>query len=208
MTRNPEPLVAETATRHRDAPQLQAKAVEVGAKLFATKGYETTTTRELSRALGITNGTFYHYFPSKEDLLVQICRHSLSRIFQDVSGSIEAVQDPIERIRTLIRSHVVTMLAQQDLHKTMLTEFRSLSGPNVDEIRRRRDEYESLVRNTLVSAQDTGTLRSDASPRILTLLLLDLLNWAIFWFNPIGSLTPLELGDEMSRVFLEGAAVH
>ena len=35
-----------------------AQATVVGARLFAEKGYSATTTRELSLALGVTNGTF------------------------------------------------------------------------------------------------------------------------------------------------------
>lgn len=205
MSRKSMSLGADAAPRDSEH-QLRERAMQIGARLFALKGYETTTTRELSRALGITNGTFYHYFASKEDLLVQICHHSLSRIAQDVSRSIQEVQDPVERIHALISAHVVSMLAQQDLHKTMLTEFRSLSGANAEDIRLRRDEYEALVTRTIVSAQVAGRLRTDASPQVLTLLLLDLLNWAIFWFNPTGSLSPLELGHEMSRLFLEGAS--
>jgi AcrR family transcriptional regulator len=52
-------------------------AIAIGARLFARKGYAATTTRELSKAMGITNGTFYHYYESKEDLLLKICEESL-----------------------------------------------------------------------------------------------------------------------------------
>jgi len=40
--------------------------------LFFTKGYETTSVNEIIRAIGIAKGTFYHYFDSKEDLMVAL----------------------------------------------------------------------------------------------------------------------------------------
>jgi len=41
--------------------------------------------------------------------------------------------------------------------------------------------------------------------RSLTLALLSLLNWPIFWFRPDGRLTPEALADLLASLFLEGA---
>jgi AcrR family transcriptional regulator len=40
--------------------------------LFAEKGYANVTTRQLSKALGISTGAMYHYFPSKQALFEQL----------------------------------------------------------------------------------------------------------------------------------------
>jgi len=93
------------------------RATAVAAGLFATKGYSATSTRELSDALGITKGTFYHHFPSKEELLMQICDESLTRISAAAQQALEGTTVPLERLESLIRQHVLTMLADQSLHK-------------------------------------------------------------------------------------------
>jgi len=181
------------------------RAIEVGAALFAEKGYATTTTREISRALGITNGTFYYYFASKEDLLVEICQHSLERIIHEASKAIEQADTPLEKLTMLIRAHASTMLSQQELHKTMIIEIRALSGANLDVVVRRRDDYEALVLSVVAEAQKTGAIRRNASPHVLSLLLLNLLNWTIVWFSPEGPLTEQDIASEMVELFLEGA---
>jgi len=182
------------------------RASVVGARLFAAKGYAATTTRELSSALGVTNGTFYHYFATKEELLLRICNESLSRITEAVSAAVAAAPTARERVEALIRSHVETMLADQSLHKTMLTELRSLTGDHLAAVTARRDAYDRLVREVVEDAQAGGAVRSDLDPRTLSLLLLNLLNWTIFWFDPAGALSPAELAETIATLFLDGAA--
>lgn len=40
--------------------------------LFAQKGYSSITMRQLAQELGVSTGTLYHYFPSKEALFLQL----------------------------------------------------------------------------------------------------------------------------------------
>ncbi len=44
------------------------KILKIAAKLFSELGYEKTTTRDLSNAMGMAKGTLFNYFPSKETL--------------------------------------------------------------------------------------------------------------------------------------------
>ena len=184
-----------------------AQATVVGARLFAEKGYSATTTRELSRALGVTNGTFYHHFPTKEDLLVRICRESLDRITQasiDALASVET-KSPRAKLEAMIVSHTTTMLADQPLHTTMLTELRSLNAANRASVTEARERYASFLREQIEECQRAGDVRTDIDARLLTLLLLNILNWTIFWFDPEGALTSAELAHKVVTTFLDGA---
>src|SRR5208337_5681438 len=49
-------------------------------KLFARKGFEATTTREIAAAADIGAGTLFLYAGTKEDLLVLIFREEIGRI--------------------------------------------------------------------------------------------------------------------------------
>lgn len=182
------------------------RAMRVGARMFAGEGYEATTTRELSRGLGITNGTFYHYFANKEGLLLQICEESLVRITEASSLAVQAEPDVRAKLRALIGAHVHTMLGDQDLHKTMLLEIRALNGHNRAKVISMRNAYSALIRQVLEACQKEGVLRRDISAQLLTLLLLNLMNWTIIWFSQIGPLTPADLAMVIEKLFVEGAA--
>jgi hypothetical protein len=89
----------------------------------------------------------------------------------------------------------------------MLLELRLLSPRRRIPILALRDEYETFIRELIEAAQGKGYLRRDIDARMLTLALLNLLNWTIFWYRPGGRLSPEKIGEALQAVFLEGVLV-
>lgn len=54
------------------------RLLAVAEELFGTRSYEKTRVQDLAAAAGLATGSFYRFFPSKRDLLVELLR-SLSR---------------------------------------------------------------------------------------------------------------------------------
>jgi AcrR family transcriptional regulator len=189
-----------------------ARAIDVAARLFAERGYDATATRDISRALGITNGTFYHYFPSKEMLLVQICRESILRMIDAVSGAIAGLTISREKISTLIAAHTVAAVENRALRITMLTERRSLGPENAAEINSLAAQYRHIVQDVIIEAQHAGIARKDLPAEALSLALLNLMNYSIIRSNNERS-PDLESADDaaqyaeiLTTIFLDGAA--
>jgi AcrR family transcriptional regulator len=180
--------------------------IDTAARLFRERGFSNTTTRELGDAVGIRGPSIYHHFETKQDLLFGVCRESLRRLDAamaqlPVDGSAE------KRIRALIRIHVATIVRDRDLHAAMLIEMRALTGERRAAVVESRDAYERLVRLPIEAAQAEGYIRTDMSARRLTLFLLGLLNWTIFWFRESGMLDADHLADMLTELFLDGAAM-
>jgi hypothetical protein len=97
------------------------------------------------------------------------------------------------------------MLTDLPMHSTMLFEGKALSGSKADDVQAARDEYEKVVLQTVTKAQRAGALRRDVTAKHLTLGLLNLLNWSMAWWNPDGKLTPGDLADILSDLYLNGA---
>jgi AcrR family transcriptional regulator len=55
-----------------DHDQYRKKLLIKSFDLFAQKGYSAVTMRQLAHGLGVSTGTLYHYFPSKEALFLQL----------------------------------------------------------------------------------------------------------------------------------------
>lgn len=184
----------------------KARARELGAKLFAQKGYAETTTRELAAAMDVTNGTFYYYFSSKEDLLYEISKMALEEISTALTNALDGVEGVENRIRTIIEAHMTTILGSHQ-HATVLTElqWRALSEERRQEVVGARAAYEAVIRREIAAGQQQGFLRTDSEAGMLTLLLLNLMNWTIFWYRPEHGVTPKGLVEEIERLFLDGA---
>lgn len=57
--------------------------------LFAQKGYGSITMRQIAQGMGVSTGTLYHYFPSKETLFEQLVEE-ISQ--QDVSAALAELE--------------------------------------------------------------------------------------------------------------------
>lgn len=58
--------------RERKRRETHARVVDAGICLFVEKGYEATTIDEIAAAAGISRRTFFHYFDSKDDILLSL----------------------------------------------------------------------------------------------------------------------------------------
>lgn len=70
--------------------------------LFAHKGYSSITMRDLAQGLGVSTGTLYHYFPSKEALFWQLVEEQTQQDILDFLTEVEDAQTLPERIEALI----------------------------------------------------------------------------------------------------------
>src|SRR5882757_1801238 len=179
-----------------DAPMRTAdRVLAEGARLFRERGYAAATTRDLAQRLGINKASLYYYFAKKEDLLYQICMVSMVRIYDEVSAAVELESDPAERIRAVIRVHLTSTLTDLDMHATMMLEMKSLSGDQLADVAEARNRYEGLIGATIVNAQRAGALRHDMSARYLRILLFNLLNWPMTWYELGHGISPEELAS-------------
>lgn len=63
------------ASRSRQRETRREQLLEVAARLFARQGIDGTSTKDLARAAGVSPGLLYHYFPSKDDLMLAVVEH-------------------------------------------------------------------------------------------------------------------------------------
>jgi TetR/AcrR family transcriptional regulator, transcriptional repressor for nem operon len=75
-------------------------------RLFSEKGYESTSVADILRAAGANSGSLYHFFATKQDLLIEV----LSRYRDGIWPMLllpawEGVDDPIERVFALLAQY-------------------------------------------------------------------------------------------------------
>ncbi len=198
--------MAPSTSTNPDEQRTADRLFRAAAQLFRQKGFAATSMRELSEGVGIQKASVYHHIRTKEDLLYRIALQSLDRIALAVTEARDAVPEA-EQLHAMIVSHVKTALEDRDLHATMLTEMRSLSQSRRDEVLKARDRYERLLSDAIERGQASGRLRNDIGVRAMTLALLNLLNWTIFWYEPGGKQTPEQIGETLASIFLDGASI-
>jgi AcrR family transcriptional regulator len=66
--------------------------------MFAEKGYSAITMREVAQGLGVSTGTLYHYFPSKEALFEQLVEEWTQQDLMRAEAELEHSRTLSERI--------------------------------------------------------------------------------------------------------------
>ncbi|MDA0267628.1 MAG: TetR/AcrR family transcriptional regulator [Cyanobacteria bacterium] len=84
--------------------------------LFAAQGYGSITMRQIAQGLGVSTGTLYHYFPSKESILEQLvqdlCEQGITDFF--------AQAPPAERVGDRLRIVIEFFLAHYRFYQQQL----------------------------------------------------------------------------------------
>ena len=63
-------VVRQGGLRERKRQETLARITEVGLRMFNDRGFEATTLDAIAEAAGISRRTFFHYFKSKDDILL------------------------------------------------------------------------------------------------------------------------------------------
>lgn len=86
--------------------QTRDRLVETAAELFWNQGYAQTGVSSIMKQARATSGSFYHFFPTKEDLLVAVLDLVSDRLESEVLGPAEAdSDDPAQRIERVIEAY-------------------------------------------------------------------------------------------------------
>lgn len=70
--------------------------------LFATKGFEATSMRDIVAAVGLMSGSLCYHFASKEDLYVAVQDASVSKIYDSVRTAIDRPNEPWQRLEAAL----------------------------------------------------------------------------------------------------------
>ena len=70
------------ARTKKDPEERKAEIFEAARRLFIEKGFEATTVSDIVKSVGVSQGTFYWYFASKEDVL-EVVADDYAREYQE-----------------------------------------------------------------------------------------------------------------------------
>lgn len=160
--------------------------------LFARKGFEGTSIREIASDAGITTASLYHYMGTKEDLLVEIMERELGRVIREAGETLGAFDSSEQKLAALVQLHVAVHGIRQLPSLVVDTEFRSLSRENKAKIGALRDEYESFWRSVLTEGAERKTFGVE-DPKLATFALLEMCTGVAHWYSPSGSLSLEEI---------------
>jgi len=106
--------------------QREADILEAATALFASDGFHATSTRKIAAAAGVSEGTVFHYFSTKNALLLAILDGFYSKLTESALAVIQDVMDTRERLQLLAENHVRALIDNNSLMMRLIQVYLSV----------------------------------------------------------------------------------
>jgi AcrR family transcriptional regulator len=122
MGRRPLTNPRKEASQERSRATVDA-LVEATARILVREGFDKASTNRIAQEAGVSIGSLYQYYPSKEALVVALIDRHNREIMQVVRGTLaEVAAQPVEEaVRTLVAVAIRAHRIDPKLHR-VLTE--------------------------------------------------------------------------------------
>ncbi|MGH7850418.1 MAG: TetR/AcrR family transcriptional regulator, partial [Thermodesulfobacteriota bacterium] len=114
-----------------------AKAIDPGEKiqsaalgLFIRKGIAGTTTKEIAKTAGVSEGSIYNYFESKSDLAYKLFVRYMDEFREELLKKTSSVTGPVEKLSAAVRAFFAFAEREPDAYAYIMvghyTELRKM----------------------------------------------------------------------------------
>jgi len=175
--------------------------LRLSSEVFAEKGYDRASIRDISAATGISLSGLYYYFSSKEELLFLIQKTCFDTLLERLGKSLAGLDSPVKRLSVIVQNHVRFFADNMAEMKVLSHEADALTGDYRKEIANRKRTYVDLVHRCVEEILETPDA---ADPRVATFALFGMMNWIYTWYRPAKDISIDRLGSVILHIFLEG----
>lgn len=201
------------APRTSTAPPFRAddgrwyELLDISARIFARKGYKSTTLQDIADEFGVLKGSLYHYIKGKDDLLFEVVSTVYARGLGNLRSIAESDLDPVERLRAVIRGHVLHLIDNLVETTVLLHEIDQLPEERRSDVPVR--DYQQLIADLVADAVAAdGRFKPRIDPQLAALAALGATNWIYRWYRPNGNRSPAQIADQFADHLVDGLLVR
>lgn len=185
--------------------EVRNKILAAAVDLFYHQGYAPTSVQEIVEQAGYTKGALYHYFDSKEAILLEIHNAFMTYAIERSREIVALNASPSVKLENVMRE----LLRQVELYRPHMTIFldetHRIDFSKYPLSKAMRDEWEEMVVDVISRGIEIGEFRADiASPRALSFGVAGMCVWAHRWLKRDGELSADEISAMYARVILLG----
>lgn len=194
---------------HNAAQDNRQKILDAAAQLFANKGFNGVSVREIAESAGVTKPVIYYYFESKEDLHQQLFQSAYQHTV-GIHANIFDSGDPVEtQMRELMRSHFRFCKDNPDMVKILYDTI----GKTINEKGLNSEKPELLQTDTKFKrfsdfvrlGQEKGTFKPSIDPVKAGMMFLGSMNiFILTHLHSNKSVISDEVADELMEILLKG----
>jgi TetR/AcrR family transcriptional regulator len=162
-------------TLFKIAAEKRERLLVEAARLFAERGFNQTDVAELANRAGVSKGSIYTYFTSKEELYLYVCRDGIERSRKAVYGDIDPEWDIYRQVDHIFRqgarfvqTHPEYLILYANISSAGMERFSEQMSLDVEKYT--ADYLKRLIRRDM----EFGIVRGDVD-----------VNWSAFFINSL-----------------------
>jgi len=106
--------------------QREADIIQAATTLFASDGFHATSTRKIAAKAGVSEGTVFHYFSTKNALLLAILDGFYENLIESARKVVEETMDTHERLTFLANNHLRALSENQAIMMRLIQVYLSV----------------------------------------------------------------------------------
>ena len=115
-----------------DFNEKQLQIIETSERLFAQKGFDATSVRDIAEEAGINVAMISYYFGSKEKLMEAIFEAKIGKVQMRVEALLKDESLlPFDKMYTLIDEHIERVMHSQHFYRIMISEQLTNKNPAI-----------------------------------------------------------------------------
>ncbi|MCQ4121633.1 TetR/AcrR family transcriptional regulator [Rhodococcus tibetensis] len=173
------------ASRSNPRRELVEKQImEQATRLFAERGFASTTLQDIADATGLTRPALYHYVANKDELLSRLVSESTetpAALLHHINERTEI--GPSEKLRAMAIAIALHQAEGPDRFRLIIRSEAELS----DDISRTYEQSRRHVLKEFIRVIEEGIRAGEmrpADPRTAALGIIGMLNWIAWWHQP------------------------
>jgi TetR/AcrR family transcriptional regulator, cholesterol catabolism regulator len=118
--------------------------LDAAIQLFATRGYNGTSIRDVAESVGLLSGSLYHHIKSKESLFLQVHERVLSRASERLNRAIHRHNDPWKKLEVACTTLCAIIQEPNSPIVAFADEPRRLPASIRSELEAQRTRFEAI----------------------------------------------------------------
>ena len=197
----PDAISAPRRADRRRAKRID-EILQVATRLLSERGYAATNLDDIAEVLDLSKASLYHYFPSKEHLILSCLDRIGSETAKHLAAAADTSLPPPLRLHAAVRAQVLVLTRDESAGASLFLQDHGLPEAARVRLRALVDQHDQLFRSIIDEGIRSGEFHV-ADPRVARLLMHGAVNFIPSWYQSSRRMPPEHLADIVADMVVQ-----
>src|SRR5687767_9744104 len=123
-----EQFLPRKQPKQRRSRETVEAILDATARVLVAEGWDKASTNRIAKVAGVSIGSLYQYYPSKESLILALIERHCQEMLALLAASSEALRTaPVDvAVRTYVRAMLAAHAKEPELHQALTTQVMQI----------------------------------------------------------------------------------